>query len=149
MARKRKKPNKLPVIYKDSKVRIVYVSRSPEELFPEAVRIYSAVQVALRHLHLLRRSPHAAIHAAEWQLANVVAPPAWATTPLLVDYISTTSYLMEDTLNILATIKHSTIEELQQARFLLTYGQTPKKRDRDDTMCTKKKRPVEDVSTDD
>jgi hypothetical protein len=56
---------------------------------------------------------------------------------------------MEDTLNILATIKHSTIEELQQARFLLTYGQTPKKRDRDDTMCTKKKRPVEDVSTDD
>lgn len=144
MAR-RKRANKLSIIYKRGDVKIVYVPRATEDLLPEAKRIHVCVSRALRTLRLLRRTRHAAIKAAIWQLEQLPPPTKDMTDTELVTYIGVTSYTMEDTLGLLGELKTSKIDELQAARFQLTYGQTPKKRDRDDTMCTKSRRYAEPV----
>lgn len=142
MAR-RKRTNKLPIIYKNGATKVVYVSRAPDELLTEAKRMYGCIQVALRQLKSLKRTRHAALKGAVWQLTQVEEPSAGESIASLVDYIAVVSYLMEDSLAMLASLKNSKIDELEEARFNLTYGQTPKKRDRDDTMCSKPKRRME------
>ena len=142
MAR-RKRANKLPIVYRSGSSKVVYVSRAPDELFTEAKRVWGSIQVALRQLKALKRTRHSALRGAVWQLSQVEPPLKEANTASLVDYIATVSYLMEDSISMLATLKNSKIDELEEARFHLTYGQTPKKRDRDDTMCSKPKRHME------
>lgn len=141
---RRKRTNKMQIVFRNGATRVVYVSRAPDELFDEASRIHTCSLSALRQLRLLKRTRHAAVKAAVWQLEQLAEPnPKWSTAAL-VDYIASASFLMEDTLGILSALKNSNIDELRAARFQLTYGQTPKKRDRDDTMCTRSRRSIDE-----
>jgi len=39
------------------------------------------------------------------------------------------SFIMEDTVSLLNRLRHCRVGNIEKARFILTYGQTPKKRE--------------------
>jgi len=130
--------NKISVVYNAQGRYIEYVGRTPSELLPEYKRVCAAVDSCARITKTLLRSPHPAVRAAYYQLLNCdVSIPEPPTNQNIADAIARVSYTLEDTMLILAKISNSNIEPLRELRFHLTYGQTPKKRDRNDIIITR------------
>ncbi len=127
---KRKAPKKVRVYFEGDRGLIEYVPRAPSDLRPELERVQADIRLTLRILHRARRYRHVAVSTARFQLENCLRDtPAGASDEWLADEIARLSYVMEDTLGILNRLKHSRMHYLEEARFRLTYGQTPKKRD--------------------
>lgn len=123
---RRKVQKKIRVHYQD----IEYVPRARADLRPELGRVQSELKLAIRILFRARRYRHVAVSTARFQLENCLREiPEGASDQWLADEIGRLSYVMEDTLGILNRLKHSRVHYLEEARFKLTYGQTPKKRD--------------------
>jgi hypothetical protein len=120
---------KIPVIYSHGKDHVVYVARLPGELLAEHRRVVFCLDKALHQLKLLR-SPHPAVAAARVQLEQCdCSLPEQPTHYEIAKRIATLSFIMADTLQILAALSNSNVERLKEARFQLTFGQTPKQRD--------------------
>ncbi len=120
---------KVPVIYSHGKDHVVYVARLPGELLAEHKRVVFCLGKALHQLKLLR-SPNPAVAAARAQLESCdCALPEHATHYEIAKRIAVLSFIMADTFQILAAMSNSNIERLKEARFQLTFGQTPKQRD--------------------
>jgi len=84
---------------------------------------------ALRQLKLLR-SPHPAVEAARTQLEHCdTTLPEGASVQQIAGRIAVLSYTLEDTVKILSALSSSRIDRLKDARFQLTFGQTPKQRE--------------------
>jgi len=120
---------KIPVSYSHGDVKVVYVARLPGDLRNEHKRMVFCMQMALRQLKLLR-SPHPAVAAARLQLENCdVSLPTTSTHQEVAQRLAILSYTFEDTVKILAALSNSKIARLTEARFQLTFGQTPKQRE--------------------
>lgn len=121
--------NKFVIAYEHNGKRIEYVGRTLAELAPEYRRIVTHLKWAIRELRQLR-SPNPWVVATLVQLQTVpVIDPMSCAADQVAYEIAQVSFIMEDALNMLAHLKHSTVERLEAARFALTYGQTPKRRD--------------------
>ncbi len=120
---------KIPVIYSHGKDHIIYVARLPAELAAEHARVVVCLGKALHQLKLLR-SPHPAVATARTQLEHCDCQlPEQATHYDIAKRIATLSFTMADTFQILAALSNSNVDRLKEARFQLTFGQTPKQRD--------------------
>jgi len=139
MARK-KTVIKQDIKYRDGDIKVQYVARLNAELPAEHSRIIQAIRTAIRYLKTLSRSQHTAIRSALFQLNNCIEELPPDTKPeVYAKSIAYMSYSMDEVLKkILAKMSNCKVDSLTLARFQLEYGQTPKKRDRDDLMCAKR-----------
>jgi hypothetical protein len=148
--KKRKASSKVDIVYNCDGVKINYVSRSLSELPDEYARIRKALVTTLRLLKTLRRSPHPAIAAAYFQISNCMHPVDTTKPEEVTRYIARVSYVMNDTLkNILSKLSNSNIDTLKQIRFQLEYGQTPKKREKDELILQQRNSYIERETFDD
>jgi len=109
---------------------VEFVPRLASEVLPELYRIYEAVLNASRTLATMRRVRHWAVQSARFQLANAIRAPLSSFTPETgAAEIARLSCVLQDTLEILSTLCNSRTTNLEQTRFILTYGQTPRKRE--------------------
>lgn len=131
---------KQDIKYRDGDVKVQYVARLNAELPREHSRIIAAIGTAIRYLKTLSRSQHPAIRTSLFQLHNCIQELPSGTEPeMYARSIAYMSYSMDEVLKkILAKMSNCKVEALTLARFQLEYGQTPKKRDRDDLMCAKR-----------
>lgn len=130
MAKRRKSAKKFPVCYISSAGEIQYVGRTRAELPRELERVRNSIHAALRILFRLRRVRHKVIVTATFQLRNCLREIPESDDPYWVaSEIARLSYIMEDTRKIIDRLKNSRTHWLEQVRFTLTYGQTPKQRD--------------------
>jgi len=128
--RKRSPAKAVQISYHNGDVVVHYVARAPSEVRKEYARVLEAVNTALRGLKRLKRIRHDVIVSARFQLANSVHPvPVDATPEHLADEVGRLSYVMEDTHALLGRLKNSRLPLLEEIRFTLTYGQTPKRKD--------------------
>jgi hypothetical protein len=127
---KKKKPPKIrhPIIYDKAAEPIEYVGKYTHELKPEIARLLETIQEAKALLDRLSRFRHIAITTAKFQLANTSSDPDLAIEALPKE-IARLNYLMEDSLGLLNILCDSKLHWLEQARFKLTFGQTPRKRE--------------------
>jgi len=133
MARPRAKAKTVRVRYTDSAgVSTEYVSRRPIDLPGEYLRVQRAVLDAVRMINTrgLKRLRHVVLDISRFQLSNSLRNiPADSSSEEFAGEIARLSYLMHEVLLQLARLRHSRIDHLQELRFKLTYGQTPKKRE--------------------
>ena len=133
MARRRKKagPRKVRVAWTEADGRVLeYVPRLPGELRGELERVTDSVRRALRILWPVRRLRHHCIVSARVQLQNCLRDvPADADEDWRANEIARLSYVMHTALGMLDQLRNSRVKWLGEARFTLTYGQTPKKRE--------------------
>jgi len=128
--RKRSAANKIPVHYGDGTVAIEYVPRTPPELRAELSRVQRNIRETIRILSTLKRIRHHVIKSVRFQLDQALHKlPDDAADEDVAAEIARLSYLMEDTLNMLNRLTQCRIANIEKARFKLTYGQTPKKRE--------------------
>ena len=133
MARRRRRakgPRKVPIRYQTADQRVDYVPRRPAELPVELDRVRTGILRALRVLNRMKRIRHSAIVGARFQLEQALCDvPAGASEEWMADEIGRLSFVMADSLKLLSQLCHSRTHWLEEARFILTYGQTPKKRE--------------------
>lgn len=131
MARRRRKVKKVVIKYDDGSVYRNYVGKTSSELRPEIERILESIRIVLRILTRLRRTRHPVIITSRFQLLNGIRELSLddMTDEEIANEIARLSYLMEDTLSQLNKLEHSRTHHLEEARFRLTYGQTPQKRE--------------------
>jgi hypothetical protein len=132
MPRRRRKraTKKVPICYDDGVKHIEYVSKAKKELLPELLRIRSEILQALRLLNYLRRKRHSVLISVRFQLQESLRDiPEDAEPAELAEEIARLSFIMDNALNQLNILSHSRTPLIEQIRFKLTYGQTPKKRD--------------------
>ena len=143
--RPRSVPRRIPVIYSDGVVRVEYVARAPSELSVEFRRVQRHILETIRILSTMKRIRHHIIKSARFQLSQAIREfePGTCTEDAIAAEIARLSYLMEDTLNILNRLSCCRVANLEAARFKLTYGQTPKKRDPPETYGSREKRQKE------
>lgn len=129
--KKRKAPDKVPVVYDDGVTNVEYVGKQKNELRPELERIVYEIKQVLRILQRLRRHRHIIIISARFQLVEALRdlPEELETEEDVANEIARLSFTMEDTLKLLGRLSNSRIPVLEAARFKLTYGQTPKRRE--------------------
>ncbi len=138
----RRLPSKYRVRYSDGALTINYVDRTAPELRAELDRVQRAVLSGVRILAGILRLRHALIISAYVQLKQCLREiPADAPPEDMAAEIARLSYVMGTLVESLGKLSNSRINNLQEARFTLTYGQTPKKRE---PMMTKKKAPRDD-----
>lgn len=124
------RPVRFRVHYSDGATQREYVPRTLPELRTELARIHKAIEESIRMLSTMSRVRHIVIKTALLQLTNARQPlPDGASAEELAGEIARLSMLMEDTLFILNKLKHCRIHHMEEARFKLLYGQTPKKRE--------------------
>lgn len=126
----RRAPTKHAVRYANNVVAINYVDRTAAELRPELARVQKAVLSGVRILAGILRLRNALIIEAYVQLKQTVRElPPEASNAEVAAEIARLSYVMGTLVESLGKLKNSRINNLQEARFTLTYGQTPKKRE--------------------
>lgn len=124
------RPIRFRVYYDDGVTQREYVPRTLPELRSELSRIHQAIYEATRMLSTMGRVKHVVIKTALLQLRNARRTvPDDAPAEELAGEIARLSVLMEDTLFILNKLKHCRVHHMEEARFKLLYGQTPKKRE--------------------
>jgi hypothetical protein len=107
-----------------------YVDRTEPELRQELARVQQAVSDGARMLTPILRIRNPVIVSAYTQLRYVLQSlPPDAPPEQMADEIARLSYVMEQTVELLDTLSNSRVNNLQEARFTLTYGRAPKKRD--------------------
>ncbi len=127
---KRRPPTKFAVRYVNGTETVDYVDRTESELRQELHRVQQAISNGTRMLVPILRVRHPVIVSAYTQLRHVLADmPADAPPEQVADEIARLSYVMEQTVELLDTLSNSRVNNLQEARFTLTYGRAPKKRD--------------------
>lgn len=131
MGRGRKsKQFKICIRFTSPEETIEYISKTPDELWVEYERILQAIKDALRALSRIRFVRNIVIATAQLQLQSAVRPlPEDISDEELAKEIARLSKLMEDTIKILSRLSNSRTQWLEEARFILTYGQTPKKKE--------------------
>lgn len=133
MARRKKRrsgPKKIPIVYQSGTQTIEYVGKTSSELRPEYARVRDAIHRALRVLSRLRRLRQIVLVSARFQLNEALRElPEDASDEQVADEIARLSFVMQDTFDVLAKLEHSRTPFIQEARFILTYGQTPRKRE--------------------
>jgi hypothetical protein len=130
MAKRRRSTVKVPIRFRLGDITVEYVSRAEDQVWNEYCRVRNAVLDATRILNLLKRIRHPVLVTARVQLAHVLDDVQEdAELDVVAAEIARLSYVMDDTVTVLAGLKHCRVPHLQAARFALTYGQTPKKRD--------------------
>lgn len=128
--KKRSSPKKVAIVYNDGQNRVEYVAKPPSGLRPELERVQFNILQAIRMLNTMRRIRHIVLRTASFQLSHSIRElPKDAGDQEVADEIARLSFLMEDTLLILRRLTHCRIANLEETRFKLQYGQTPKKRD--------------------
>ena len=111
---------------------IRYVDRREEDLLPEYIRVRTAILDAVRIINSrsLKRLKNVVLDITRFQLTNSLKPISdTATAQELVAEITRLSFIMEDAVKTLARLSNSRVDHLQDLRFRLTYGQTPRRRD--------------------
>ncbi len=130
MLKKRKPAFKFPVQYNEPGVSINYVSRATPEVWPELRRVRAAINDVIRILTTLKRIRNGVLVSTRFILLNCHRDlPDDTPLEIVAAEIGRLSYIMADALETLNTLKYCRIHHLEEARFKLTYGQTPKKRD--------------------
>ncbi len=129
MARKLIKKEPIKYIKPDG-TPTIYVARAASELMAEYERIKMHILRSIRVISTMKRVRHTSIISVRFELNNVLRSPDQLTSPtLLAAEIARMSFVMENCVNELNVLVHSRTDNLQELRFLLTYGQTPKMRD--------------------
>jgi len=131
MAKARKPAQKYTIRWAlDDGTKVTYVDRPAGELRSELERVRNAGLLAAKVLSRLRRVRNSSIQLALFELAHCSqavpedAPPKW-----LADEIARLSFTYSGVVKLLNLLSNSRVRWLEEARFLLTYGQTPIKRD--------------------
>lgn len=129
--RKRRLPKKLPVVWTtDDGTVVEYVPRIASELRPEFERVREHGLRAARVLSRLKRHKNIILVSARFELEHChQAPPEGAGDEWYAREIARLSYVYEQTHQLLSRLVNSRIQFIENARFLLTYGQTPTKRE--------------------
>lgn len=141
----------MAVIYQDGVTRIDYVSRKVTEVAGEYERVKAAVLEANRIInrYQMRRVRHVVLDVCRFQLANaLVDVPPDSTPEAFAQEIARLSYLMQEALNGLNRLCNSRVWFLEELRFKLTYGQSPKKRDFDNPLLEEEEDDTRDKTTD-
>jgi hypothetical protein len=126
---RKKRPQRIEIIYDYNGVRIDFVPKLDIELDRELSRIREHGRWALRQLNYIKRSPHPSIANALFQLNNIGDSVVDSEDPYQkASEIARVSAVYRDILDVLGDLKHSEIEPLKQARFFLLYGQAHEKR---------------------
>lgn len=126
----RRTPHKYRVCYSDTQTTINYVDRTATELRSELERVQAAVLSGVRILAGILRLRNALIIGAYVQLKHCLREiPATAAPEEVAMEIARLSHIMGVLVESLNKLSNSRINNLQEARFILTYGQTPKKRE--------------------
>ncbi len=127
---RRQGPKKFEVNYRNGDSTVEYVARTAVELRVELRRVQRHIQEAVRALATLKRVRHCVIMSASFQLKHAIHKlPDDVSDEAIAQEIARLSFLMEDTLVLLNRLTNCRVSNLEAVRFLLTYGQTPKKRD--------------------
>lgn len=146
MTTKRKPARRYEIRYEA----VEYLPRTAIEVWPEFRRVRAAINDVLRILSLLKRIKNGTLVSARFTLLNCYRDlPDDSPLELVASEIGRLSYVMADALTILSDLKHCRIHHLEEARFKLTYGQTPKKRDPGYGSGTKNDRKTFDSSDSD
>lgn len=126
----KKKNIKYPIVWTSNGEEFVYVDKLTPELRPEYRRLADSIRLGIRMLSFMRRIRHPAIVSARFNLLNagVVDPDSLSDEQVALE-LGRLSHLMHDTVTLLNQLSGSRIDHLEQARFQLTFGQVPKKRD--------------------
>ena len=133
MAR-RKKNKPVRIIYASRFGPVEYVSRMPDELPKELDRLLRASTHSILLLNRLKRYKHGVLIAATGILKACVAcvDQRMPANPHENDYlyhIARTNQTMQRALDVLSQLKHCKVDALEEVRFKLLYGQTPRKRE--------------------
>lgn len=129
MPRKAKIKRKFPIVFRGVEPPIEYVDKTAHELRIELQRVHAAVATTQMLLSRLPRALHPGIKAARFQLANMLRDVSALTDDEAADELARLNYCMEDALALLNMLSDSKVEWLEKARFELTFGQTPRKRE--------------------
>lgn len=124
-----------------------YVDKTANELVIEYARVQCAVHDALRILRPLRRLRNGVLTVAEFTLRNALQSAKPDTPQAMADEIGRLSCIMSEVVQNLGKLSNSRTKNLEQARFILTYGQAHKKRDIQ-LVLTRRQREEEDSGTD-
>lgn len=121
---------KIEITYRDGDTVIHYVPRPNALLWPELTRVRKAINDALRILYHVKRVRHIVIASTRFQLSNAARDITEEDEPqVIADEIARLSYVMDTALRTLEELKHCRVKFLEEVRFTLKYGQTPKKRE--------------------
>jgi hypothetical protein len=124
--KKSRAAKKIPIKFGD----IEYVGRHKNELMPELNRVQSEIRQVLRLLNYLKRKRNHVLAMARFQLMESLRTvPDDSTPDFIADEIARLSYVMSNTLDIINQLRNSRTPMLEEIRFKLTYGQTPRKRE--------------------
>jgi hypothetical protein len=140
MKRPRSKAKTVSVIYENNGVRVEYVNRKETDIPAEYQRVKEAVLAAnlIVNRYRVRRVRHIILDVCRFQLANSLRElPPETPVEVLASEIARLSFLMQETLTGINRLCHSRIAFLEELRFKLTYGQSPKKRDVDNQILDK------------
>jgi len=132
MARRSKSSvsTKLPIIYETPTDRVEYVGKEPDELWPELRRIHTVIRSCIRMLSRIRFVRHIVLVSARFQLMNSLRTMSdTASDDELAQEIARLNFLLGDTVKILDQLSNSRTPLLEELRFTLTYGQTPRRRE--------------------
>jgi hypothetical protein len=131
MGRLRRVPKKFPIRWTNADgSTIEYVDRAESELRAELERVRDHGFRAAKVLSRIRTGRHVVIVAARFELEHCQrVVPDDASSAWLSAEIARLSYVYQQTLELLNRLSNSRIHWLEETRFLLTYGQTPKKRE--------------------
>lgn len=122
---------KVLVRYVGEQGAVDYVSRTPAELDVELARVRKSRVEALRILSRVRRLRHPVISSARFQLMACAGPETnEGTVTEKATELARLSQSLEQACNTLARLSNSRVRWLEEARFTLTYGATPKCRER-------------------
>lgn len=129
--RKRKAARRIPVIWVTAGGQTIeFVERAPSELAPELARVADHGVRAAKVLSRLKRLRNVHIVRARFELGHCQQEvPDLASHEWLAGEIARLSYVYKQVLDELNKLCHARTRWLEEARFLLTYGQTPQKRE--------------------
>lgn len=140
MKRPRQKVKTVAVTYRNGEQVIEYVSRRPSDLIHEYRRIRQAILDAnvIINKYPVRRVRHVLLDICRFQLANSLRDIDDSATPVeLAGEVARLSFLMSEALVGINRLRHSRVAFLEELRFKLTYGQSPRKRDVDNKILNK------------
>lgn len=129
--RKRRAPRKLAVQWVTPEGEVLdFVDRTPSDLPIELARVRSHGLLAAKVLSRLKRLRNAEIIRARFELEHCQRPePEDVPAEWYAQEIARLSYVYQQVLQVLNRLCHARTRWLEETRFLLTYGQTPKKRE--------------------
>lgn len=137
---------KVPVRFHDGCSVIEYVSRTPKELQTEIERVRRSRLEALRVLRRVKRIRHPAVLSARFQLIVCDTPQSAddMSPKQKAEELARMSRALELARDTLGRLSNSRVRWLEEARFVLAYGSTPRCRDRPASFGKKRRKKYEE-----